>query len=89
MNKEERIKALTATAELVKSGFAGVLGNGNIVDRRRYPHAIPMQENKMMGVPSPVKVEEIDCPNCYSGHQRPCQWCGDTGRVVNIPNADS
>ena len=32
--------------------------------------------------------EEIDCPNCYGGHFRPCQWCGDTGRVINTPNAE-
>lgn len=19
------------------------------------------------------------CPNCYGGHFKPCQWCGDTG----------
>lgn len=22
------------------------------------------------------------CPNCYGGHFRPCQWCGDSGRVT-------
>lgn len=25
---------------------------------------------------------EIFCPNCYGGHQKPCQWCGDSGRVI-------
>ncbi len=34
-----------------------------------------------------AQSEEIACPNCYGGHFRPCQWCGDTGRVTNIPNA--
>ena len=33
-----------------------------------------------------IMVEEQPCPNCYGGHFRPCQWCGDTGRVVNVPN---
>lgn len=33
--------------------------------------------------PSPV---ELPCPNCYGGHFRPCQWCGDTGRVLFIPD---
>jgi hypothetical protein len=33
-----------------------------------------------------AQSEEIACPNCYGGHFRPCQWCGDTGRVTNIPN---
>ena len=33
-----------------------------------------------------AQSEEIACPNCYGGHFRPCQTCGDTGRVTNIPN---
>lgn len=30
----------------------------------------------------------IPCPNCYGGHFRPCQWCGDSGSVLFVPNAD-
>lgn len=33
-----------------------------------------------------VMGKEIACPNCYGGHFRPCQWCGDTGRVTNVPH---
>lgn len=29
---------------------------------------------RIKGTPQP-------CPNCYGGHFRPCQWCGDTGIV--------
>lgn len=29
--------------------------------------------------------EEIDCPDCFGGHFRPCNVCGDSGRVINIP----
>ena len=32
--------------------------------------------------------KDVECPNCYGGHFRPCQWCGDTGRVDYVPNAD-
>ena len=37
-------------------------------------------------------VEEVSCPDCYGGHFRPCQICGDSGvawRVVQSPNAPS
>ena len=30
---------------------------------------------------SKPQVSIIPCPNCYGGHFRPCQWCGDTGRI--------
>ncbi|WP_025124402.1 hypothetical protein [Myroides odoratimimus] len=39
------------------SGFAGVLPNGGIVDRRYYPEAIPVQENKLFGVAKPKEVK--------------------------------
>ena len=35
---------------------------------------------------SEVMGKEIACPNCYGGHFRPCQWCGDTGRVTSVPH---
>lgn len=37
----------------VREGFAGVLPNGEIVDRREFPKAIPMQKNALLGVPEP------------------------------------
>lgn len=30
--------------------------------------------------------DEVDCPNCYGGHQRPCHFCGDTGQVTRLEN---
>ena len=39
--------------EINQSGYAGVLSNGNIVDRRKHPNAIPIQENSMFGTPKP------------------------------------
>lgn len=28
------------------------------------------------------------CPDCYGGHFRPCQMCGDTGTVTVVPNVE-
>ena len=39
-----------------KSGYAGLMPNGNIVDRRKYPDAIPIQENKSLNIPKPIKL---------------------------------
>lgn len=39
------------------SGWAGVLPNGNIVDRRYFPEATPVQENSLFGVNKPKEVE--------------------------------
>lgn len=30
------------------------------------------------------KVKEVPCPNCYGGHFRPCQLCGDTGVALKV-----
>jgi hypothetical protein len=56
----EKLKALMEIIELNKTGYAGVLPNGNIVDRRKFPNAIPVQENKMFGVvkPKPLNNEK-------------------------------
>lgn len=40
------------------SGWAGCLPNGNIVDRRYFPEALPIQENSMFGIAKPK-----DLPN--------------------------
>jgi hypothetical protein len=82
LGSEARHQALLKAAQITQSGYGGVLGNGQIVDRREHPDAVAMQENSMMEIPAPRRVELRDCPNCYGGHQRPCQWCGDTGKVV-------
>jgi hypothetical protein len=44
------------TLEISKSGYAGVMPNGNIVDRREHPEAMPIEENKMLGIPKPIKL---------------------------------
>lgn len=48
-----RVKELRKGVDLIKSGYAGVLPNGNIVDRREHPNAVPCQENALFGTPKP------------------------------------
>jgi hypothetical protein len=60
--REDLIKAYEITA----SGWAGVDRNGTIVDRREYPKAVPIPENKMLGVPPPRFHEEED-PDFFAG----------------------
>lgn len=43
--------------EINKSGYAGILSTGEIVDRREHPEATPVQENPLFGVPAPKKVQ--------------------------------
>jgi sulfur carrier protein ThiS len=59
--KSEKIKELLKIVELSRSGYAGMLQNGNIVDRREHPEAVPIQENVLFGVakPKPVNNEKI------------------------------
>ena len=53
---EERKEALLKILEINKSGYAGILPNGNIVDRREHPTAIPVQKNSLFNVPEPKKL---------------------------------
>jgi hypothetical protein len=42
--------------ELNASGYAGVNRNGQIVDRREFPEAVPLQKNPLFGVVEPKRV---------------------------------
>lgn len=42
--------------DIIKSGYAGILPNGNIVDRRQHPEAIPCQENSLFNTPKPKDI---------------------------------
>lgn len=48
--------ALLQAVAAVKDGYGGVLPNGNVVDRRKHPAAIPMPENSLMDVPKPKEL---------------------------------
>ena len=41
------------------SGFASVLPNGNIVDRRYFPEATPVEKNSIFGTSKPKTNEEL------------------------------
>jgi hypothetical protein len=44
------------TLSIIKSGYAGVMPNGNIVDRREHPEAVAVPENTLLGVPEPARL---------------------------------
>lgn len=54
----DKIDQLLKIVELTKSGYAGILSNGNIVDRREFPDATPILENPLFGTPKPKKIEK-------------------------------
>lgn len=50
-------KDLVEIHEINQSGYAGINPKGNIVDRRKFPKAIPVQKNEMLNIPEPKKLE--------------------------------
>ncbi len=50
---------LIETFELNQEGYVGCLpGTGMLVDRRKFPEAIPVPKNAAMGIPEPKKIEK-------------------------------
>ena len=69
MNQEQRQKLaaqgrtdLIEIYDFTKEGYAGVLPNGQIVDRRKEPNAIACQKNRIMDTPTPRLTEDGVCP---------------------------
>lgn len=54
--REKGREDLIEIMEINDSGYAGVMPSGEIVDRRIHPEAVPIQENKMMGIPKPKQL---------------------------------
>lgn len=90
--REKGRKDMIKIMEINDSGYAGVLPNGNIVDRREHPKAMPVQENKMMGIPKPLPVTREEaysyCPACNGSGEGPadgtsCSRCKGCGEVLN------
>jgi len=50
-------KDLVDIYDITQEGFAGVNQDGQIVDRRTNPSAIPIPENKLLGVPKPKTLD--------------------------------
>jgi len=89
MDKEQRLVELRKILELNKTGFAGILQNGNIVDRRVHPEAIPVQRNMAFGVvdSKPIKLDDLklECEECWYmvNYEDTDKWgdtCGRCGR---------
>ena len=57
MTTEEIKTNNLAMLAIIKSGYAGILPNGNIVDRRIHKKAVPVPENPWLKVPKPKKVQ--------------------------------
>jgi hypothetical protein len=54
--KQARLKLLQESIELTKSGYAGIDKNGNKVDRRLFPDAVPLQYNPSLNIPHPKEL---------------------------------
>lgn len=57
MDRDDQVQLQEELLEAISLGFGGVIENGQIVDRRLFPNAIPLQKNVLMKVPEPVKME--------------------------------
>ena len=45
--------------EVTLLGYAGIMpGTGAIVDRRKHPEAMPVPENRYLGIPAPKEIQE-------------------------------
>jgi hypothetical protein len=54
---QPKVDALMKIQEIVKSGYGGCMPNGNIVDRREHPTAIPLQKNSLLNIPKPRTIQ--------------------------------
>ena len=57
MSTQSKKELLLKAMKISKSGWGGMLKNGNIVDRREHPEAIPFQKNTLFGTPTPKEIE--------------------------------
>lgn len=89
--REKGREDLIEIMEINDSGYAGILSTGEIVDRRKHPKAIPIQENKMFGIPKPKDLEEespwIICSTCNGSGEGPadgttCWRCKGNGEIL-------
>lgn len=56
------------------------------LDLNRLINSLPDDVDKKLSLHDLKRISDNynsgPCPNCYGGHFRPCQWCGETGRVT-------
>ena len=55
---QKRVDSLLEGIKISQSGYGGVLPSGQIVDRREYPTATPIQENSLFGTPKPLPINK-------------------------------
>lgn len=56
ITNEDKLRGLKDTIKFVSEGYGGMNKNGNIVDRRIHPNAVPMEKNDLLNIPAPKKV---------------------------------
>ncbi len=59
MDDAKKVEWVLKSAELIRSGWAGINRLGNLVDRRLYKEAIPLEEDAVNGVPRPKNESDI------------------------------
>ena len=57
LTERAKLAELNKTLEVIRSGYAGVMPNGNIVDRREHSDAMPIQKNPLFGTPEPKHIK--------------------------------
>ena len=85
LSEEEnaRLDALMDSIELTETGYAGINPDGQKVDRRKFPKAVPMAENRALLIPKPKRVcrecgcTSTDCTQCIEKTGSPCYWVKD------------
>lgn len=58
LTERARLAELNKTLDVIKNGYAGVMPNGNIVDRREHPEAMPIPANPLFNTPEPKQVKK-------------------------------
>jgi len=56
-NISKKYSKLVETGNLIESGYAGIVSNGNIVDRRINKTAVAIPKNTMFNVPDPKRIK--------------------------------
>ncbi|GEM_PF-2784035 len=56
LDESLRKESLLKLGVIIKSGYAGTLSNGNIVDRREHPEAHPIPRNYIFNIPEPKEL---------------------------------
>ena len=83
--EEQRIKGLRDSLALTETGYAGIDKNGQKVDWRVFPDAIPLQYNPSLNNPFPNEVKKIRHTwlNFPNANNQKCTRCGILRNNIN------